>query len=187
MATIHVTSVFCLHFITLGTTSATRTSKKPSSLFKLPNWDFKIQRRWRRRERQKNNRLYKKNNNTQQSRFFVHFFARFCTTTTWKCLISRFMEYVNKQQRNFTSLSTWTWSLGIQLQEGSPTFDKVGGSEKTERTQIHFLSDVFVAVASRRWILKSLISINREHHVFSVVAFHMAYQFCLFQAFRFWL
>ena len=72
--------------------------------------------------------LYKKNNNfARASRIFVHFFARFCTTTTWKCLISRFMENVNKQRRNFIPLWTWKWSLGIQLQEGSPTFDKVSG------------------------------------------------------------
>ena len=25
------------------------------------------------------------------------------------------------------SFCTWIWSLGIQLQEGSPTFDKVSG------------------------------------------------------------
>ena len=37
--------------------------------------------------------------------FFADFFARFCTTTTWKCLISRFMENVNKQRWNFVSLS----------------------------------------------------------------------------------
>ena len=68
--------------------------------------DFKIQWRRRRRERQKDNSFYKKNNNfARASRFFVHFFARFCTTTTWKCLISRFMECVNKQRRNFISLS----------------------------------------------------------------------------------
>ena len=42
--------------------------------------------------------------------------------------------------------------LEIQLQEGSPTFDKVIAI-KTEGTQIHFLSDVLVAV--RRWILNS--------------------------------
>ena len=54
---------------------------------------FKIQRRGRQRERQKNNRFYKWNNNfARASRFFVHFFARYCMTTTWKCLISRFME-----------------------------------------------------------------------------------------------
>ena len=34
---------------------------------------------------------------------------------------------VKKQRRNFTSLSKLerTWSLGIQIQEGSRTFDKV--------------------------------------------------------------
>ena len=36
---------------------------------------------------------------------FLYILARFCTTTTWKCLISRFMEDVNKQRRNFISLS----------------------------------------------------------------------------------
>ena len=38
------------------------------------------------------------------------------------------MEDVNKQRRNF-SLCTWMWSQRIQLQEGSPTFDKVSGEE----------------------------------------------------------
>ena len=36
---------------------------------------------------------------------FCTFLSRFCTTTTWKCLISRFVEDVNKQRRNFISLS----------------------------------------------------------------------------------
>ena len=36
---------------------------------------------------------------------FCTFLSCFCTTTTWKCLISRFMEDVNKQRRNFISLS----------------------------------------------------------------------------------
>ena len=31
---------------------------------------------------------------------FCSFLSRFCTTTTWKCLILRFMEDVNKQRRN---------------------------------------------------------------------------------------
>ena len=43
---------------------------------------------------------------------------------------------------------TWIWSLGIQLQESSPSFDKVDWVEiiaiKTERTQIHFLSDILI-------------------------------------------
>ena len=56
--------------------------------------------------------FYKKNNHfARASHFFVHFFARFCTTTTWKCLIWRFMEYVNKQRRNFISLSELGYGL----------------------------------------------------------------------------
>ena len=70
------------------------------------NRDCKIQRRARQRERQTNNSFYKqKNNFARAPRFFVHFFARFCTTTTWKCLISRFMEDINEQRRNLISLS----------------------------------------------------------------------------------
>ena len=35
------------------------------------------------KKKQTNNRFYKQNNNfARASRFFVHFFARFCTTTT---------------------------------------------------------------------------------------------------------
>ena len=56
---------------------------------------------------------------------------------------------VNKQRRYLISLSV----LGIQLQEGSPAY--IWQSKwveiiaiKTERTQIHFLSDVLIAVAS---------------------------------------
>ena len=51
------------------------------------------------------------------------------------------------------SICTWICSLGIPLQEGSSTFDKVSAwvgiiAIKTERTQIHFLSDVLIADAS---------------------------------------
>ena len=42
---------------------------------------------------------------------FLLFLCRHCTTTTWECLISRFMEDVNKRQRIFLSLiSTKNWS-----------------------------------------------------------------------------
>ena len=49
----------------------------------------------------------KQNNNfARASRtLFCTFLSRFCTTTTWKCLISCFMENVNKQRRNFISVS----------------------------------------------------------------------------------
>ena len=109
--------------------------------------DFKIQRRGRQRERQINKRFCKQNNNFACApRFFVHFFARFCTTTTWKCLISPFMGdvtsddeiqflflYLDMVPRNSTPggfaniwQSKWVGIIAI----------------KTERTQIHFLSDI---------------------------------------------
>ena len=124
---------------------------------------FKIQRRGRQRERQMNNRFYKQNNNFACApRFFVHFFSRFCTTTTWKCLISRFMGditsddkiqflflYLDMVPRNSTPggfaniwQSRWVGIIAI----------------KTERTQIHFLSDIRSHCPSRRWILKSLMT-----------------------------
>ena len=66
--------------------------------------DFKIQRRGRQRERQKTKGFYSKTTTLHvHHAFFVHFFARFCTTSTWKCPISRFMEDINKQRRNFIS------------------------------------------------------------------------------------
>ena len=36
---------------------------------------------------------------------FCTVFCRYCMTTTWKCLISLFMEVVNKRRRNFLTLS----------------------------------------------------------------------------------
>ena len=111
--------------------------------------------------KKKNNRFCKQNNNfARASRFFVHFFARFCTTTTWKCPISLFMEDVNKRRRNFISLSV----LGYGPKEfNSRRFAYIWQSKwigiiaiKTERTQIHFLSDVLITVASLNLKVPSL-------------------------------
>ena len=78
----------------------------------------------------------------------------FCTTTTWKCLILRFMEDVNKLSNDeilflFLSLATVPWN------SASGGFAYIWRSKwvgiiaiKTEETQIHFLSDVLLAVAS---------------------------------------
>ena len=137
--------------------------------FELHSRDFKIQRRGRQRERQKKTigfisktttlhahhtflyfslpvfarlrrRFYKQNNNfARASRFFVLFFASFCTTTTWTCLFSRFIEDINKQRRNFISL--------FELGNGPLEFNSMR-NKNNERTQIHFLSDVLVAVES---------------------------------------
>ena len=115
--------------------------------------DFKIQRRGRQREREKKTKGFiSKQQLCTCITFFCTFLSCFCTTSTWKCLISRFKGDVNKQRRNFISLS--------ELEYGHLKFSfrrvrlvhltkYVVGiiAVKTERTQIHFLSDVLVAVA----------------------------------------
>ena len=54
------------------------------------------------------------------------------------------MENVNSQRRNFISFFEFEYGpFGIQIQDGSRTFDKISSKVgiiaiKTERTQIHF-------------------------------------------------
>ena len=64
----------------------------------------------------------------------------------------------------YFSLWTWIWSLGIQLQEGSSRFDKVTRRVvlKTERTLIHFSSQVLVAVTSLDLEVPSIITHELE-------------------------
>ena len=84
---------------------------------------------WRRRQRevQKNNRLgLAKQQLCTCITLFCTFLCRHCKTTTRKCLISRFMEDVNKLLWNFLSHSELGYGFsGIQLRESSPTSDKV--------------------------------------------------------------
>ena len=64
------------------------------------------------------------------------------------------MENLNSRRRNFISPSKFEYgSLKFQFKRSGAHFDKVSSkvgiiATKNERTQIHFLSDVFVAVAS---------------------------------------
>ena len=83
-------------------------SRSPCLLHFFLNGEFKMpqrrRRRRRQRERQKSNRLNRQNNDSA-SLIFCIFLYHHCTTTTWKSLISRFMEDVNKSRRNFLSFS----------------------------------------------------------------------------------
>ena len=45
------------------------------------------------------------------SRFFCTFLCRHCTTTTWKCLISRFVENANTRQQLYFSFAKLWYSL----------------------------------------------------------------------------
>ena len=106
------------------------TFSLPSALLHLKR-DLKIRRRRRQRELQKNNRLrLAKQQLCMCITLFCTFLCRYCTTTTRKCLISRFMEDVNKLLWNFLSHSELGYGFsGIQLQESSSTFDKVSELE----------------------------------------------------------
>ena len=85
-------------------------------------------------------------------RTFYTFLCRFCTTTTWNCLISLFMENVKKRRQNFILFL----NLNMFLKNSTPAaFAYIWQSKwagiiaiNTKRTQIHFWSDVFAAVAS---------------------------------------
>ena len=81
---------------------------------------------------------------------FCTFLCRHCTTTTWKCLISRLVKDLNKQWENFLSLE-----LGYMVDGNSPpegftciwqSIKRVGIiTIKTEKMWIHFSCHVFVA------------------------------------------
>ena len=62
---------------------------------------------WRGRRRERQTGFISKTTTLQVHHAFLYLivFASFCTTTTWKCRISRFVEDVNKQRRNLISLS----------------------------------------------------------------------------------
>ena len=104
--------------------------------------ELQQRRRRRQRERQKNNRVIKQNNKlSRKSRFFCTFLSRLYKNTTWKCLISRFMEDVNKRRQIFLSLN-----FSAVPKKSTPRkfahfwhFKRIGiNAEKFEKTRIHF-------------------------------------------------
>ena len=73
--------------------------------------------------------LDKQNNNFVVTLFYT-FLCRRCTTTTWNCLISRFVEDGNKKTKTFFFFSsTLMQSFRIQLQKNLPTFDELNEME----------------------------------------------------------
>ena len=78
--------------------------------------ELKQQRRWRHRERQKINRFrLAKQQLCTCITLFCTFPCRHYTTTTWNCLISRFVEDANTRQRfsfcfSWTSMSPLKWN-----------------------------------------------------------------------------
>ena len=105
------------------------------------------QRRRRRNENGKKTKglNWQNNNFARASRLFCTFLCRRCTTITWKCLISRFVQDGNtKQPCSFRFPKLWYNPLTSKKHANLWQIKRVG---KFEAAQIYFLSDVFVAVA----------------------------------------
>ena len=90
------------------------------------------------------------------SRLPAFLWRRHCTTTTWNRLRRRFMECLVIRRLGF-----WTWidSLGIQLQETSPTFGKLRG--------VQLKTGVFKVCNEDVW--------SRLNHFLNVVVFTPQY------------
>ena len=127
----------------------------PANILYYINRGLKQRRRRSQQERYKSNRfrLAKQQLGTCIT-LFCTFLCRHCTTTTWKCLISRFVEDVNTRQRlSLSSSFSWTsiQSFRIQLQKKIANiwqieWDRISAI-KFEAARLHCLGDVFVAVA----------------------------------------
>ena len=58
------------------------------------------------------------NDDSERDQAFLYIFCRRCTTTKWKCIISRSVEDGNTRQQ-------LSWNSGIQLRKKSPKFYKI--------------------------------------------------------------
>ena len=115
--------------------------------------EFTRGRRRRQQERQKSNRFRQaKQQLCTCVTLSCTFLCRRCTTTTWNGLSWHFVEDgKTKRQLSFFFFLTLMQSFRIQFKKKFANIwriDRVGISAiKFEAAQIHFLSDVFVAVA----------------------------------------
>ena len=141
-------------------------------LYTCNNRQLKQRRRRRQRERQKSNRFrLAKQQLCTCITLFCTFFCRHCTTTTWKCLISRFVEVVNTRQRStffsFQFPDLW-YILLFQLQKNNDTvniwrIERAGiNAIKFEAARFYFFEWRFRS-HRRRCCLSSLISTVRTH------------------------
>ena len=105
--------------------------------------ELKQRRQRRQRERQKCTRFrLAKQQLCTCIALFCTFLNRLCTTTTWKCLISRSLE-----DGNFSWTLIQYFRIQLQLQINLPIRRDGISAIKFEAARIDFLSDVFVAVA----------------------------------------
>ena len=89
--------------------------------------DFKIQRRGRQREHKKNGLISKTTTSHVHHTFL---YISFPFLHDYDVKMPNFAFYGGRKQATtnfFFSFWAWIWSLEIQLQETSPTIDKVSG------------------------------------------------------------
>ena len=91
---------------------------------------------WWQRERQTSNKFTEQNIKfAPYVMLFCTFLSRYCTTRTWKCLLSHYMEDVNKWWPIFLSLSKLEYSpQEINLQGNLPTLDIFSELEYTQQS-----------------------------------------------------
>ena len=119
----------------------------------INNRRFKMQRQ---RESKNCNSLTRQNNNfacVSSITLFCTFLCCHCTTTTWKCLISRFVKNVSKQWQNFLLFMNFDM---VDRNSAPEEFACIWQSKRvgiitieTEKMWIHFSCAVFVTVSCR--------------------------------------
>ena len=125
---------------TLGVRFTEVSVKRESTVFTLNqgwfacncyNKKLKHGRRWWQREPQKSNRLrLAKQHLCTGIAIFCRFLSRRCTTTTWKSLISRFVEDGNTRQQLSSSFpELWNSPFWIKVQIKLRTFDELNEME----------------------------------------------------------
>ena len=105
-----------------------RPIKRGEEFLQPPNRDpdFKIQRRDRNENVKKTIDLINKTTALHVHHTFLYISLPFLHDYDVKMPIFAFYgERKQERTKFYFSFWTWIWSLGIRLQEGSPTFDKV--------------------------------------------------------------
>ena len=107
-------------------------------------------KRWQREHQKRNRFILAKKTLHMHNAFFCSFLSRRCTTTTWKCLISRFVEDGNIRQHFFSFPELWYSPSEFNSKKFANIWRIIRDGISTIKFQvarIHFLSGVFVAVA----------------------------------------
>ena len=112
--------------------------------------ELKQRRRRRQRERQKSNRFtLDKTTTSHVHHAFFNFPCRHCTTTTWNCLVSRFVEDVNTRRLSFSFSKLWYGLLEFnfrKIRQHLTNWTRWDTRDKVWSSATSLLREVFEAV-----------------------------------------